>query len=177
MGEEWDFNFQQTTGGNIGNIYQFADSLSIELGVVPEEYIRPISTYISTSEMLGSTINNYGQGAVNCIHQLPTAAKGLKTTFVAGTTQAAALFGFRAGANDKIYLNGVAGTDGDAVTINPTIGDKIVVEAIQTGASAWDWIAITHRGTWVATIISSITRITFDGNRRVTTGADIRVIA
>ena len=180
-GEEWTFDFGGASGGG-GNVQQIAnrlsDSINIELGIDRVEYIRPASDNISADQMLDSIINNYGQGSVNNIQQLPAAAEGLRTTFDLGTDPGGTyLFGFRAHANDKIYLNGVAGADGNGVTIEPSVGNKIVVEAFQTGVSSWDWLAITHNGTWVATVIVGYTRITSTGDRRVTSAADVRVIA
>ena len=178
---EWTFDFAGAAGGS-SNVQQIvnrlSDSTNIELGIDRVEYIRPSSANIAADQMLDSIINNYGQGSVNNIQQLPPAAEGLRTTFDMGTDPGGTfLFGFRAHANDKIYLNGVAGTDGDGVTIQPSVGNKIVVEAFQTGVDVWDWLAIIHNGVLAATTIIGYTRITSTGDRRVTDTADVRVVA
>lgn len=178
MGDEWTFDFSGSSGG--GNAQQVAnrlsDSLSIQLRTDRVEYIRPVSASITADQMLDSVINNYGQGTYNNLQDLPPASADLRCTFDLGTDPGGTyLFAFRAYSGDKIYLNGVTGGDGEAVAIEPTVGDKIVVEAFQTGVSSWDWLAITHRGTWVAGAIS-YTRITETGARRVTETGAVRII-
>jgi hypothetical protein len=179
MGDEWNFDFGGTSGG--GNAQQVAnrlsDSLSIQLRSDRVEYIRPTSANITADQMLDSVINNYGQGSVDNIQNLPPAAANLRATFDVGTDPGGTyIFGFRAYSGDKIYLDGTGGSDGNGVYIEPTVGDKIVVEAFQTGATSWDWIAITHHGTWT-TATFGYTRILTTGDRRVTTVGDVRILA
>lgn len=141
----------------------------------PTEYIKATSTTLSSSEMNLSIINNYGQAAVNVIVLLPYAAARLESTFVIMTAQAGNVYAIKAQVTDKIYLDGSAGADGGLIYIVPTVGSSIRVYSVQTGASSYDWFAVTESGTWLAGAIP--TRVTTTGDRRVTTGADVRIAA
>jgi hypothetical protein len=79
---------------------------------------------------------------------LPTAVAGLSFIFTVTTTGYAVHL--KAGASDKIYLDGVALSDGYKVSCaSPTVGDSIIFYSFKTGASTYDWIAISQSGTWI----------------------------
>lgn len=116
-----------------------------------EEIVKASSSVLVAIELKGTIISNYGQGASNNLQQLPTAAEGMSFVAMCGTAQAANYFGFRAGASDKIYLDGTDGSDNGSVLIAaPVVGAMIVFFTFQTGASVWDWAATIISGTWVA---------------------------
>jgi len=104
---------------------------------------------ISEAEVSGTIINNYGQIA-DVILTLPTAAEGLTFAVALGTT-VAKYFRIKANTNDKIYFNGVAGSDNGYVGIASAVtGAMISFVSFKTGASDYDWIATTVSGVWVA---------------------------
>jgi hypothetical protein len=116
-----------------------------------DEIIQAASDTLTVAEVKGMQISNYGQGAENNLQGLPTAAKGMSFAAVCGTAQAAHYFRFQAAANDKFYLDGVAGSDNGSVSIAvPVVGATIYFFTFQTGATAWDWYASTIAGNWVA---------------------------
>ena len=92
----------------------------------------------------------YNSSSVNVTVTLPTAAAGMNFIAVVGTAQAANTWKIKAGTNDKIYFDGVAGTDNQSVYCTPAVGNYITFATFRTGASAWDWIARTGYGTWTA---------------------------
>ena len=101
---------------------------------------------LTAAECAGTIISNYGQGAENT-QTLPTAAVGLNGIVVIGTSGAGA-FHLKAGASDKIYLDGTALDDEDKVSLaTPAVGNFFTYFAFQTGASAYDWIVDTGEGT------------------------------
>jgi hypothetical protein len=116
-----------------------------------DEIVQASSDTLTAAEVKGTVINNYDQGAADNLQTLPTAAEGMSFMLVCGTAQAANYFGVQADTNDKIYLDGTAGSDNGIVKINaPVVGAKIYFHTFQTGASTWDWAADTITGTWVA---------------------------
>jgi hypothetical protein len=116
-----------------------------------DEIIQAASDTLTVAEVKGMQISNYGQGAENNLQGLPTAAEGMSFAAVCGTAQAAHYFRFQAAANDKFYLDGVAGSDNGSVSIAaPVVGATIYFFTFQTGATAWDWYASTIAGNWVA---------------------------
>ncbi len=116
-----------------------------------DEIIQAASDTLTVAEVKGMQISNYGQGAANNLQGLPTAAKGMSFAAVCGTAQAAHYFRFQAAANDKFYLDGVAGSDNGSVSIAvPVVGATIYFFTFQTGATTWDWYASTIAGNWVA---------------------------
>ena len=57
-------------------------------------------------------------------------------------------FHLKAGATDKIYLDGTALDNGDKVSIaTPAVGDFFTFVSFQTGASSYDWIVSSGVGT------------------------------
>lgn len=116
-----------------------------------EEIVKASSSSLSAKSLRGTIITNYGQGAANNLQALPTAAEGMSFVAVCGTAQGAHYYRFQADTSDKIYLDGTAGSDNGYVEIAaPVVGGMIVFMAFQTGATTFDWIAVTIAETWVA---------------------------
>jgi hypothetical protein len=124
-----------TPGPIVGTTGTFSGSVSAGLKVVTQA----ATDTLTAAECLGCVISNYGQAAENT-QTLPAAAEGLHGLVVIGTAGAGA-FHLKAGAGDKIYLDGTALTDGDKASLaTPAVGDNFTFFAFQTGASAYDWI-------------------------------------
>lgn len=106
-----------------------------------------VSGTLTAQQCKSTIIDNVSQaGAVDL--QLPTAAAGMNFMLCVGTTIASA-WRIRAGASDKIYLNGIAGSDNGYVGIaSPTVGAYLSVFAFKTGASTYDWMAVVGNGNW-----------------------------
>lgn len=105
---------------------------------------------LSAAQVCGTILTNAGQGAADVQNTLPAAAAGYSFVAIMGTTQAANTWKLTAGAGDKIYLDGTAGTDAQSVIITPTVGDYITVVSFKSSGSTYDWIARTGVGTWTA---------------------------
>ena len=102
---------------------------------------------LTAVECSNTVLNNYGQTAVNTL-TLPTATLGLSFQLVVSTTGYA--LHIKAGASDKIYLDGTALDDGDKVSvITPSISDSVYFFCFQTGASTCDWFCSSINGYWV----------------------------
>lgn len=116
-----------------------------------KEIVKTTDTALTALEVSGTLINNYGQGATNVTLTLPTIAAGMSFMVILGTTQGSYFFKIKAAAGDKIYLNGVAGTDGYSVRVAAaTAGNSASFFAFQTGSGAYDWFCSTSYGTWEA---------------------------
>ena len=114
---------------------EIAGSVSAGLKVVT----KAATGILTAAECRGCVISNYGQSAENT-QTLPPAAEGLHGLVVIGTAGAGA-FHLKAGAGDKIYLDGTALDDGDKASLaSPAVGDNFTFFSFQTGASAYDWI-------------------------------------
>jgi len=112
---------------------------------IPENVHASTAT-LTADDVQGGLINNYGQAAANT-QTLPAAAAGYSGRVVIGTAGAGA-FNLKAGASDKIYLDGVALDDGDKATLaTPAVGDTFKFYSFQTGASSYDWIVVSEVGT------------------------------
>ena len=105
---------------------------------------------LTTAQCYGTILSNYDQADANVAILLPTAGPGMNMICVCGTTRAGKTWKFTAAANDKHYLDGVAGTDGQSVIVTPAVGNYITLVTFQTGASSWDWLSRTGMGTWTA---------------------------
>ena len=118
-------------------------------GATIREVVKTATGDLTAVECSSTIINNYDQDD-DATLTMPTAAAGLSFMAVCGTTVAKYLR-IKADTNDKIYLNGVAGSDNGYVGIaSAAVGAAITFASFQTGASAWDWIATTLANTWVA---------------------------
>jgi len=112
-----------------------------------QEIVKTTSTVLTAAECSGTMLNNRGQTTTNTL-TLCTVAEGLSGILMVGTAGAGALY-LKAGASDKIYFDGTALDDADKVSCaTPAVGNFITFWAFETGASAWDWIVETGRGTW-----------------------------
>ena len=140
------------------------------------EFIRPTSYTVPIAELGGHILNNYGQADISINYWLPVATEALRFDVVIGTARAGRTISIIAASSNKIYLDGVAGVDGECVQVTPAVGYMISFISVKTGVGAWDWIAITRAGVWTATSVD-ITRITSTGDTRVTSDANTRVIA
>ena len=99
---------------------------------------------LTAAEVTNTIINNYGQGAETTL-TLPAAAAGMNFMLVISTTGNA--IHIKAGASDKIYLDGTALDDGDKVSLAvPAVANSATFITIQTGAAAWDWVCQTILG-------------------------------
>lgn len=93
---------------------------------------------LTAAQVNGGIISNYGQGAATTL-TLPTAAAGYNFIVVVSATGNA--LHIKAGASDKLYLDGVALDDGDKASLaTPALGNTLTCFTFQTGASAYDWI-------------------------------------
>lgn len=93
---------------------------------------------LTAAQVNGGIVSNYGQGAATTL-TLPAAAAGYNFIVVVGTTGNA--LHIKAGASDKLYLDGVALDDGDKASLaTPALGNTLTCFTFQTGASAYDWI-------------------------------------
>jgi hypothetical protein len=110
------------------------------------ELIQPTTDTLTTAELKGTQISNYGQSAENT-QTLSTAAKGLNSIIVIAAAGVGAVH-LKAGATDKIYLDGVALDDGDKVSLAaPVIGDYFSFFTFQNGVGVYDWHVISGIGT------------------------------
>lgn len=99
---------------------------------------------LTAAQVNGGIVSNYGQGAATTL-TLPAAAAGYNFIVVVGTTGNA--LHIKAGASDKIYLDGVALDDGDKASLaTPALGNTLTCFTFQTGASAYDWICTSGGG-------------------------------
>jgi len=125
------------------------DTLSVTYGSTGIAVVTKTATgNVSATEARGTQISNYGQAAETTL-TLPAAAAGLNFVVAVGTAGAGALH-VKAGASDKLYLDGVALDDGDKASLaTPAVGQTLTCLAVQTGASAWDWTCTSGGGsTW-----------------------------
>ena len=108
---------------------------------------HPATGTLSVDNMSGTLISNYGQTVENTI-TLDTCVDELSFLFQIEATGVGNVH-IKAGSTDKFYFDGVALDDGDKITCTaPAIGDFISFWTIRTGASSFDWIAESGRGSW-----------------------------
>lgn len=120
----------------------------IEANKTPAVVIQPATDTLSATECSNTLISNYGQSAENT--QTLCAAADKLSGIVTIATAGAGNFNLKAGASDKIYLDGVALDDGDKVTLDtPLLGDFFSFVSFKSGASSYDWIVRTGQGTLI----------------------------
>lgn len=138
----WFTDIESTNAPTIGGV-----SLStIYAPKLFEQITQAATDTLTAAEVSGTVISNYGQEAENT-QTLPAAAAGYNGMVIIGTAGAGA-FHLKAGAGDKIYLDGTALDDGDKVSIaTPAVGNYFSFWSFQTGASSYDWIVTTGAGT------------------------------
>lgn len=110
-----------------------------------KEIVQAATDVLTSSKCKGQKISNYGQAVANT-QTLPAAAADLSGSIVIATAGTGA-FHLKAGAGDKLYLDGVALDDGDKASLAaPAIGDCFSFFSIKTGASAYDWVVLSAVG-------------------------------
>ena len=113
------------------------------------EVIKSSTATLTTAEVTGTIINNYGQDDDTTL-TLPTATKGLTFMVVLGT-EVSKYFRIKPDTNDKIYLSGTAGADGGYVGVSSAkIGNTISFTSFKTGTDTYDWLAVSIAGDWSA---------------------------
>ena len=113
-----------------------------------DEIIQAATDTLTVAEAKRKQISNYGQNAENT-QTLPAAAEGMSGRVVIATAGAGA-FHLKAGASDKIYLDGVALDDGDRASLStPAVGNFFTFFSFQNGATAYDWHVISGSGSIV----------------------------
>ena len=122
----------------------------INKNILATEVDGSATTNLTSANVSSTIITNYGQTTATQTLTLPAAAAGMNFIAVVGTTQASYYWKIKAASVDKIYLDGVAGTDNQCAQVTPTIGNFITFVTFKTGASSWDWLATTGNGTWTA---------------------------
>ena len=135
-------------GGTIDSTSIGATTASTVQGLVEEDTFITTGS-ITANQCAGKIINNLGQTA-DCIAGLPAAAAGYSITFLLVTT-VAKYYHIDAAAGDLIILDGVAGSDSGYVgVVSAAYGNEIQLHTVQTAAGAYDWVALTVAGPWVA---------------------------
>lgn len=140
-----DFTLTQTAQ-QIQTILDDVEDRNIKL---LDEYIKPTSDAITSTQCKGGIVNSYGQ-STDIVYTLPAAAMGLNFLFVAGTT-VAKYIRFDPQAGDSIYLDSLTTGDGKYVgEASVTKGDTIQFFCFKTGAETYDWFAISGLGSWAS---------------------------
>jgi hypothetical protein len=107
---------------------------------------------LTAVECAGTIVSNYGMTDADCTIELPAAAEGLSFVCILPAVQAH-FFKLHAGATDKIYLLGVAGSDNGNVGVASgyAAGASASFFTFKTGGTPdYDWFCIPIFGTWVA---------------------------
>ena len=107
---------------------------------------------LTANQCSGGVITNYGQGAADTTILVPTAFEGGNFIVFISTAQAANDYIVDlATGTDVMYLDGVALSAGLGVYLaTPAVGNCIQFMAQQTGASTYQWFAVTISGPWTA---------------------------
>ena len=118
-----------------------------QLKVITGELIKNTSATLNANEVNGTIINNYGQ-TTDVTLTLPEAQQGMSFIVVLGTG-VAKYFRIQANANNKIYLNGVAGNLGGTVGVaSAGAGCAISFVSFKTSENTYDWLAVVIYGNW-----------------------------
>jgi len=135
-------------GGTIDNA-AIGGTTANTIRALLDEDAEPTSDTLTANQCSGGLISNYGQ-TDDALIQLPTIAAGYNFTSLLGTT-VAKYYRIKAATNDKIYLDGVAGADNGYVGVaSAAAGNCIQFVSFQTGAGAYDWMAVSVSGPWAA---------------------------
>jgi len=107
---------------------------------------------LTSGQCCGTIVSNYGMTDADCAINLPTAAPGYAFVVILPSVRSR-YFKFRAGTSDKIYLNGVAGSDNGHVGVASgyVTGTSCSFFTFKASDGGYDWFAISLFGTWVAT--------------------------
>jgi hypothetical protein len=107
---------------------------------------KPSTITLTAAEVTNTIIDNYGQSAPMTL-TLPAAAAGYNFVMSISTTGNAVHI--KAGASDKIYLDGTALDDADKVSlVTPAVGNWASFFTFRSGASTYDWVCNAVNGTW-----------------------------
>jgi hypothetical protein len=107
---------------------------------------------LTSLQCSGTIVSNYGMTDADCTIELPAAAEGLSFVCILPAVQAH-FFKLHAGATDKIYLLGVAGSDNGNVGVASgyAAGASASFFTFKTGGTPdYDWFCIPIFGTWIA---------------------------
>lgn len=138
-----------TSTGTVAVVLSNSPTLTTPIITIPE-VDGSASVILTIAQVSNTIISNQGQAAANIALTLPAAAAGYSFIATVGTTQAGNTWKFTANGSDKIYLDGVAGTDGQSAIVTPAIGNFITFITFKSGAGTYDWIAQTGAGIWTA---------------------------
>ena len=96
-------------------------------------------------------VSNYGMTDADCVISLPTAAEGYTFICILPAVRAR-YFKFRADTNDKIYLQGAAGSDNGYVGVASgyVTGTSAQFYTFKASDGGFDWFCIPIFGIWVA---------------------------
>lgn len=112
------------------------------------EIVQASSDTLTAAEVKGTQINNYGQTA-DCDLTLPAAAEGLHFTVSLGTT-VDKYYRIIPASGDTIALDGSStGADKYVQTASAAKYSTIQFFTIQTGATTYEWQAVSSIGNWV----------------------------
>ena len=106
---------------------------------------------LTALQVSGTIVSNYGMTDADCVISVPTAAAGYSFVLILPAVRAR-YFKLRAGANDKFYLLGVAGSDNGYVGVASgyATGASCSVFTFKASDGNYDWFVIPIFGTWVA---------------------------
>jgi hypothetical protein len=108
---------------------------------------------LTAAQCSGTIVSNYGMTDADCIIDLPTASEGLSFVCILPAVRAR-YFRLRcpSAQSDKIYLNGVAGSDDGYVGVASgyVTGASCSMFTFKASDGGFDWFCIPLYGTWVA---------------------------
>jgi hypothetical protein len=160
--------------GSAGYVLSTDGTGAMSWSVVGHETVVSTISVLDVDDMYQGTLANYGQGAVDVYVELPVAAANMSAVCTIGTAQAGNVWGVKASVSDKIYLDGVAGSDGEYVVTTPVVGTMLRLRTVKTGASSYDWIAISDVGTWL--VEDSFDLVAETGDTLITEGSDQLIV-
>ena len=116
-----------------------------------KEVYKVNTSPLTAVECSGTIVSNYGMTDAGCAITLPAAAEGLAFVCILPSVRAQ-YFRLNAGAGDKIYLNGVAGTDAEYIGVASgyATGTSVSMFCFKASDGSFDWFAIPLFGTWSA---------------------------
>ncbi len=113
------------------------------------EIIKTATGNLTAAELSGAVINNYGQTA-DCALTLPAAAEGLYFTVSLGTTVANKYYRIIPASGETIALDGSStGANKYVQLASAAKYSTIQFFTIQTGATTYEWQAVSSIGNWV----------------------------
>jgi hypothetical protein len=135
-----------TSGTAVSASNKLVDNADTRLTGISTEIIKASTGSLSVAECSGTVISNYGQGAEMTL-TLPTAQAGL--SFLVSVITTGNALHIKAGASDKIYLDGTALDDGDKVSLGtPAAANCASLWTWCTGDGTYDWFCNPINGYW-----------------------------